>query len=234
MEVVMKLFKKIILILLISCVIGLLLFIGVGFANYVQKTNEVSIEEKVKGIKDKKDFVRSDEISSYLLEATVTIEDHRFYDHGGVDYYAMARALVENIFAQTIVGGGSTITQQLAKNMYFTYQPSYLRKVSEIFVAYDLERELGKDDILELYVNEINYGDNYIGIYAASKGYFNKEPKNLTLYEASLLAGIPQSPSNFQLSNHLDDAKERQKQVLNAMVREEKITKEEMEKIIQS
>ena len=139
----------------------------------------------------------------------------------------MARALYQNVLAGQIRGGGSTITQQLAKNMYYTYQPSYLRKVSEIFTAYDLEKELSKKEILELYVNVINYGDNYIGIKAASEGYFHKKPKDLTLDEATLLAGLPQSPANYQLSNHESAARKRQVQVLDAMIRENMIDEQQ-------
>lgn len=225
----MKIVKKIILIILLLVIIGLTLFIGGGYVNYVKATNEMSIKDKVKSIRNEKNYVSYDDISETLLEATVSIEDRRFYDHNGVDYRSMARALVENIFAGEIVGGGSTITQQLAKNVYFTYQPSYIRKVSEIFVAYDLEKVLSKKEILELYVNVINYGDNYIGIKAAAEGYFHKEPKDLTLDEATLLAGLPQSPANFQLSNHEAEARIRQKQVLKAMVRDDHISETQME-----
>lgn len=228
----MKIVKKIILIILLLVIIGLTLFIGGGYVNYVKATNEMSIEDKVKSIRNEKNYVSYDDISETLLEATVSIEDRRFYDHNGVDYRSMARALVENIFAGEIVGGGSTITQQLAKNVYFTYQPSYIRKVSEIFVAYDLEKVLSKKEILELYVNVINYGDNYIGIKAAAEGYFHKEPKDLTLDEATLLAGLPQSPANFQLSNHEAEARIRQKQVLKAMVRDGHISETQMETLI--
>lgn len=228
----MKIVKKIILIILLLVIIGLTLFIGGGYVNYVKATNEMSIEDKVKNIRNEKNYVAYDDISETLLEATVSIEDRRFYDHNGVDYRSMARALVENIFAGEIVGGGSTITQQLAKNVYFTYQPSYIRKVSEIFVAYDLEKVLSKKEILELYVNVINYGDNYIGIKAAAEGYFHKEPKDLTLDEATLLAGLPQSPANFQLSNHEAEARIRQKQVLKAMVRDGHISETQMETLI--
>lgn len=224
----MKIVKKIILIILLLVIIGLTLFIGGGYVNYVKATNEMSIKDKVKSIRNEKNYVSYDDISETLLEATVSIEDRRFYDHNGVDYRSMARALVENIFAGEIVGGGSTITQQLAKNVYFTYQPSYIRKVSEIFVAYDLEKVLSKKEILELYVNVINYGDNYIGIKAAAEGYFHKEPKDLTLDEATLLAGLPQSPANFQLSNHEAKARIRQKQVLKAMVRDGHISETQM------
>ncbi|MFR5526430.1 MAG: transglycosylase domain-containing protein [[Clostridium] innocuum] len=223
----MKIIRKLFLILLLIILIVLTLFVGLGFVNYVKATNEVSIREKVEEIKNKKSYVTYDEISEELLQATVAIEDRRFYEHLGVEYRSMARALYQNVLAGQIRGGGSTITQQLAKNMYYTYQPSYLRKVSEIFTAYDLEKELSKKEILELYVNVINYGDNYIGIKAASEGYFHKKPKDLTLDEATLLAGLPQSPANYQLSNHESAARKRQVQVLDAMIRENMIDEQQ-------
>lgn len=217
---------KLFIIVLLMIVIG---YFIVGYLNYVRATDEVSIEEKVSIIRAQDTYVSIDEISPYLLQATTSIEDRRFYEHHGIDLRSMARALLNNIFAKSIVGGGSTITQQLAKNMYYTYQASYVRKVSEILTALDLEKMFTKQEILELYVNIINYGDNYFGIYEASMGYFGKEPSDLTLAEASLLAGIPQSPSNLQLSNHLEEAQSRQNQVLDAMVRDGWITEEEKE-----
>ena len=228
----MKIIRKLFLIFLLIIVILLTLFIGLGFVNYVKATNDVSIQEKVKEIKSRDSYVSYDEINENLLKATVAIEDRRFYEHHGVEYRSMARALYQNVVAREIRGGGSTITQQLAKNMYHTYQPSYLRKVSEIFTAYDLEKELSKKEILELYVNVINYGDNHIGIREASEGYFHKKPKDLTLDEATLLAGLPQSPANYQLSNHEDVARRRQIQVLNAMVRESMINEDEKMAVI--
>lgn len=229
----MKLIKRIVVIFLIALLSLGIIFVGVGYLNYRQAVSNAPIEDKVSAIQKQKHYVKSEDIASELLEATVSIEDRRFYEHNGVDYRSLARALVNNIFAKGIVGGGSTITQQLGKNLYFDYQPSYIRKMSEIFLAYDLEGELTKQEILELYVNVINYGDDHIGIYAASMGYFGKEPKDLTLDEASLLAGLPQSPSNFQLSDHEDAARIRQKQVLEAMHRDQHITQEEMNLIIE-
>ena len=112
------------------------------------------------------------------------------------------------------------------------YDTSITRKITEAFLTYELEGNYEKDEILELYLNVINYGDGYIGIAAASRGYFGKEPSQLTLDEASLLAGIPQSPSNFQLSDHLAQAQEKQKVVLEAMVRENKISEAQMNEIV--
>ena len=228
----MKIIKRILLLFLVALLTLGILFVGVGYVNYKKAVSDVSIEEKVKEIREKPDYVKTKDISPTLIQATISIEDYRFYQHKGVDYRSLARALVNNIFASGIVGGGSTITQQLAKNLYFDYQPSYLRKMSEIFLAYDLEAELSKEEILELYVNVINYGDNHMGIYQASMGYFGKTPDQLTLDEASLLAGLPQSPSNYQLSNHEDAARKRQKMVLSAMVREKHISQQDMDTII--
>lgn len=230
----MKLIKRILILIVLLLLLVALIFVGVGFFNYKHAIHEESIPDKVAQIQSEEQYVSYEDISPYLLKATVSIEDRHFYTHHGVRYTSMARALVSNISAHSVVGGGSTITQQLAKNMYYSYQPSYLRKVSEIFTAYALERVLTKDTILELYVNIINYGDNYFGIKEASEGYFHKEPKDLTLDEATLLAGIPQSPSNLQLSNHMDRARERQKYVLKAMVRDDKITQKQMDTIIKA
>lgn len=230
----MKIIKRILLLFLAALLTLGILFVGVGYVNYKKAVSDMPIQEKVEKIRSQPHYVKIDEISPTLLEATVSIEDHRFYQHNGVDYRSLARALVNNIFASGIVGGGSTITQQLAKNLYFDYQPSYIRKMSEIFLAYDLEAELSKKEILELYVNVINYGDNHMGIYEASMGYFGKTPDQLSLDEASLLAGLPQSPSNYQLSNHEAAARNRQKMVLSAMVREKHISQQDMDTIVAS
>lgn len=227
----MKLLKQILLTICLLLLIGGTLFIGVGYFNYRSKINEVSVKDMVAEVQSNPNYVTYANIDQDVLEATVSIEDRRFYEHHGIDYLGMGRALVGNIFAKGITGGGSTITQQLAKNLYFTQQPSYIRKVSEIFVAYDLEKLLSKQEILELYVNVINYGDNHFGIKQASEGYFQKDPSDLTLDEASLLAGLPQSPSNLQLSNHMDAARVRQKQVLDAMRRDGHITQSQSDGI---
>ena len=228
-----RIIKKLISIFLLLLLIMSILFIGIGYVNYVKAIDDVSIEDKVAEIRKRPHYVTFDKINENLFTATVAIEDRRFYEHHGVEYRSMLRAAVTNVFAHGIVGGGSTITQQLAKNLYFDYQPSYLRKVSEIFVAYDLEKKLSKKEILELYVNVINYGDNHIGIYEAAHGYFHKEPSELTIDEATLLAGLPQSPSNYQLSNHYKEARLRQKQVLEAMVDTDVLTSHEMQQLLQ-
>lgn len=229
----MKIIKKLILwcFLLLIMAGGVVTFFG--SRQYKDAVGEISIADKVAEIQTSSTYVPYEKISPSLLQATVAIEDHRFYTHHGIDYIATARALLTNIFQQEIVGGGSTITQQLAKNMYFGYHTSLIRKISELFVAHDLESQYTKEEILTLYVNIINYGDNHMGIKEASEGYFHTTADNLTLEQASLLAGLPQSPANYQLSNHYEQALLRQQQVLKAMVREDMITQTQMDAIIQ-
>ena len=228
----MKRFKVFIKLIAITILLGIILIFAFGYGNYVKVSNKISVEEKVGIIQQTQSYTRIENISPYLIQATISIEDHRFYEHHGIDFVSLLRAFINNLFSKGIVGGGSTITQQLAKNMFYSYNASYIRKISEMFSAIDLEKKLDKNEILELYVNIINYGDNHMGIYEASMGYFDKVPSDLTLAEASLLAGIPQSPANFQLSNHLEDAKIRQKAVLEAMVRDGWITQSEMETVL--
>jgi penicillin-binding protein 1A len=130
-------------------------------------------------------FVDYDSISSHMINALIATEDVRFYDHSGIDIKALFRAIIKRgIFQQKEAGGGSTITQQLAKNMYFGFEPSLIRKIAELFMTNDIENNYSKDEILELYINIINYGDNHMGIYEASIGYFNKHPKNLSFNDS--------------------------------------------------
>ncbi len=178
------------------------------------------------------DYVEFEDISPYLLKATVAIEDRRFYEREGFDLIAFFRATYHNITSMSLTEGGSTIPQQLAKIVYFNYETNLERKVAEIFLMYDFESCYSKDEILEMYVNIINYGDGNIGIYDASMNYFQKAPSDLDLYEATLLAAIPQSPANYQLSNDNPLTYTRQKKVLNDMLEEEMITSDMYEECL--
>lgn len=221
------------LLLLLLCLIILpLSYITYnGYREYDIALSTNPLDEYITSIRQQDDYVPIDQINESLLQATVAIEDRRFYDHNGIDLIGIARAMTDSVLAKSIVGGGSTITQQLAKNLYFSLNYSLERKVAEAFMARQLEKHYSKDEILEVYVNVINYGDNHMGIYQASMGYFQKEPIDLTLDEASLLAGLPQSPANYQLSNHKEAARIRQQQVLAAMLKEEMITQDQIDQI---
>lgn len=217
------------MLLLSACVV--VLAIGVvtmmGYHQYREAVGSMSLTEKIEEIQSRPHYTAYEDISEHLLHATIAIEDRRFYQHSGLDYLATTRALLGNIVGGN-PSGGSTITQQLGKNMYFGYEPSVIRKVAELFVAKDLEHHLDKSEILTLYVNIINYGDHHMGIYEAAYGYFGVAPSQLTLAQASMLAGLPQSPANYQLSDHYDRAKIRQEQVLSAMVKAGYINEQEM------
>lgn len=176
-----------------------------------------------------------DRISPYLRAAAVSTEDQTFYENNGLNTSGLIRAAVVNLtpfgdqfFQQS---GGSSITQQLAKQVYIPvqqrYERSVTRKLREAVIALELTRRYPKDQILEWYLNSISYGSVYIGIEAASQGYFGKDAKDLTLAESALLAGIPQSPAAYDLGTHFPAAKARQGQVLELMVRHGAITQEQ-------
>lgn len=229
MKLLFKILRKIFLLLLTLCCIFALILTGLGFIEYKKAVHEKSIIDSVEEIRSKDNYVKLNEMSKYMPQAMVAIEDHRFYEHGGVDYISLIRAVTKNIINQKMVEGGSTITQQLAKNMYFGFEPSLIRKVGEVFVSRELEKYYTKDEILELYLNIVNFGDNHMGIYEASYGYYHKHPKDLNLVESSTIAGITQSPSNYQLSNLNPKTKERQIAVINAMVKYMELNEEDAE-----
>ncbi len=130
-----------------------------------------------------------------------------------------------------LLKAGSSITQQVAKNLCFSNKKTFYRKVAELFVVDKLEKNYSKEEILELYINNIYYGNGYYNIYDASMGYFNKKPSDLNLYEATLLAGVPNAPSRYAPTVNLSLAEERQSQVLDAMVRYNCLSQEEADNI---
>ena len=176
-------------------------------------------------------FVKFSDLAEDYRNAVIAVEDHRFYDHGPVDFIAIARALYVNLTNWELREGGSTITQQVAKNVIFSQEETFTRKLGEIFAAYDLEKNYSKNEIFELYVNTAYFGDGYYGIYEASYGYYNKAPKDLNLDEASMLAGVPNAPSVYAPTVNPDLAKKRQAHVLERMVENGYITQEQADAI---
>ncbi|MBQ6132323.1 MAG: PBP1A family penicillin-binding protein [Selenomonadaceae bacterium] len=162
--------------------------------------------------------VKIEQIPMNLQNAFVAIEDNRFYEHKGVDPRGLARAAYTNIVSQEIAEGGSTITQQLAKNAYLTQDRTYKRKIQEIFLALQLEKQYTKQEILELYLNQIYFGQGAYGVQAAAKTYFGKNVEDLTLGECAMLAGIPKSPNYYSPFNNLNAAIARRDTVLDQMV----------------
>lgn len=217
MKGLLKFIRNVILIILLIGIIIAGYVIYDGYKLYKDVISKESIEDAVNKIESKEDFLSYDEIPKDYINATVAVEDHRFYEHPGFDVISIGRALVTNIKNLEIVEGGSTITQQLAKNMYFSFEKKFSRKVAEVFVAIDLEKKYDKDEILALYINVIYFGDGYYGLNAASHGYFDKEPSELTFDEITLLAGLPNAPSAYAPTTNSSLARKRQELVIEQM-----------------
>lgn len=223
MKFIRKLLFAIFLLIIIICSI----FFLIGHSYYSKALKEKPLISRVDEITQRGNFVKFEDMSSYYRNAVISVEDHRFYDHGPVDFIAIARAFFTNVKNGELQEGGSTITQQVAKNVIFSQEQSWLRKLGEIFAAYDLEKNYTKNEIFELYVNTAYFGDGYYGIYDASYGYYKKSPRDLNLDEASMLAGVPNAPSVYAPTVNPDLAKKRQYHVLNTMLEYGYITKDE-------
>jgi penicillin-binding protein 1A len=169
--------------------------------------------------------LRLKDMPRYLPQAVIATEDRRFYRHFGIDLYGMARAAFADLKAGRIVQGGSTITQQLAKNLFLTSERTIPRKIRETMLALWLEHKFTKDQILELYLNRVYLGAGTYGVDAAAHRYFNKSARNFTLYEAAVIAGLLKAPSRFSPANDQARASSRADQVLQNMVEEGYITK---------
>lgn len=163
-------------------------------------------------------YLRLGEISPWLPKAVIAVEDRRFYTHFGLDLFGTARAVVHNLLAGGYVAGGSTITQQLAKNLYLGPERTLLRKLRELYLALWLEARLSKDEILELYLNRVYFGAGAWGAEAAARTYFGKPAHALDLAESAMLAGLLKAPSRYALTADPDAARARAAVVLRAMV----------------
>ena len=231
----MKFFKRLILFVILAIII----IAGIIYLNgkklYNETLDKLSLSDKIAEIKSIDTYVPLKDVSKYYTDAVIAVEDHRFREHGPVDYIAIIRAIVSNIRAKDLNEGGSTITQQVAKNLYFMDGNNYdvvSRKIAEILISIDLEKEYSKDDVLEFYINTIYFGEGYYGIREASNGYYKKEPKDLNLSEASMLAGIPNAPSVYAPTINPNLAKSRQGKVLSSMVEYGYISQKEADEII--
>ena len=203
-----------------------------GYDLYRGAIAALPLDQAVQKVRAKADYTTLDALPDIYKAAVISTEDRRFYWHIGIDPIAIVRAAVKDIAAQSFDEGGSTITQQLAKNLYFTQEKKFSRKIAEVFVAFDLERNYTKDEILELYVNSIYYGSGYNSVAAASEGYFGKTPSEMTDAECTLLAGLPNAPSAYSPHARPDLALARQAQVLKALVRDRKLTQAQADAIL--
>lgn len=199
---VIKSFILIILAVILICgAIAAPTFID-GYKMYKTAVTEKPIDVAIAEIRTDADYVKLDNISKDFASQVVESEDIRFYHHGAVDIISIVRAAYYNTKAGTIVEGGSTITQQLAKNMYFSFDQTYTRKVAEMFAAFDLEKVLTKDEILEMYCNVAYFGQGCYGIKEASMHYYKVAPENLSDAQTAALVYTLRSPENYNPNVH--------------------------------
>lgn len=168
----MKKFFKVVFFLLLILLSISILFIGKGYNMYKEAIKNMSLEEKIAKIQNKENYTEFSELPQIYVNAVISVEDKRFYEHNGIDLIAIGRAAINDIKVMSYVEGGSTITQQLAKNLYFTQEKKLERKIAEVFMAWQIEDNYSKEEIFELYVNSIYYGDGYYSVKTACKRLF--------------------------------------------------------------
>lgn len=174
------------------------------------------------------------EVSPYFQSAIIATEDSRFYRHSGLDHISLLRALYVNFKSGRIAQGGSTLTQQLSKNLFFSFERNWIRKIKELLIALQMESTFTKDQILEAYCNQVYFGHGAYGVEEASEVYFGKQAKDLTLLQAATLAGVPSSPNEINPFANVERSQSRTRYVLNRMKKEHYISQEQMEMALTS
>ena len=219
----------------VVCIWGIYLYAYISPKIVLNSANRIYLydnkEELVFESNNNNDWVSLKDISMYVTNATIISEDKSFYNHSGFDYLRIGKAMFNNIKSGTIVEGASTISQQYVKNLYLDFNQTWKRKIDEAFLTIKLELRYSKDEILEGYLNTINYGQGNYGIASASKYYFNKNASDLTLEEALMLVGIPRSPENNNPIANYDNCIKRARIIASLLVKNGYITKEEYDNL---
>ena len=227
---IFKLLKLNFLLLILLCG-GIFIYIKTSPKPEIYSANNLVLYDSTENVffqgNESKEWIGLDEISDYLIKATIYTEDKHFYKHFGFDLFRILKASYINIISGKTMQGASTITQQYAKNLFLDFDKTWKRKWDEMWYTMKIEANYSKDEILEGYLNTINYGHGMYGIENASKFYFNKSAKDLDLAEASILTGIPKSPANYSPIVNFDLAKKRQLTILELMAKNKIITEEE-------
>ncbi len=231
--------KIAIALMIIFCVFYTILFLCAKYGSQIdiENSNSIYMYDKdgktfYEGNNGTKKWIKLKDISKHLINATIYSEDKNFYEHNGFDIPRIIKSTLVNIKSKDLKEGASTITQQYARNLFLTFDKTWERKIKEAWYAFKLETQYSKDEILEGYLNTINYGNGILGIENAALYYFNKSAKDLTLAESSMLAGIPKSPNNYSPLNDEKAAKKRQKQILQSMVNNGVISQKEMNDVL--
>ncbi|WP_243001330.1 biosynthetic peptidoglycan transglycosylase [Faecalibacterium sp. OF04-11AC] len=181
-------------VLLVALIAAAATFGWQGYKLYQSAVQATPLETLYQNITARPSFVPYDQLPQTYIDAVLSVEDSRFVHHHGVDPLAIARALWADLRSGTLAEGGSTITQQLAKNVYFTQEKRMARKAAEMFAALDIEKHYSKQEIFEMYVNTIYFGNGCYGVAEAAEGYFKTDAASLTDAQAVVLAGLPQAP----------------------------------------
>lgn len=205
-----------------------------GYCLYTAALEGLPLQAAARQVREQAGFTPISQLPQTYLTAVVSAEDHRFYEHNGIDLIAIGRALYNDLRTLSLAEGGSTITQQLAKNLYFTQEKEFTRKAAEVFMAWKLEHDFSKEEILELYVNSIYFGSGCYTVGDASRAYFGKAPADMDDGECTLLAGIPNAPGVYDLNVNPGLARQRQRQVVELMVEYGGFTRSRADRILDS
>ena len=215
----MKIVRNILLAILAIILVTVIVLYSLGNNMYQEALNGETLESVVEEIRENPNYIEYEDLPQNYINAVIAVEDHRFREHGAIDFIAICRAIYVNITSFSLREGGSTITQQVAKNMfYITEGKPVIRKIAEILTSFDLEGKYSKDEIVELYVNTIYFGDGYYGIEEACQGYLGKNATEMTLADCTMMAGIPNAPSVYAPTVNPDLTRSRQETAIADMV----------------
>lgn len=209
MKTLARIIRRVLVIALVAVIAMCALTVWRGYGMYREALADRPISQTVEELRATDTYTELDELPQTYLDAVVAVEDHRFYEHGGVDPIAICRAAFNDLRTLSLREGGSTITQQVAKNLFFTQDKHFERKVAEVFMAFDLEARYSKREILELYVNSSYFGSGYTGIGQAAPGYLGCDPSDMSDYECALMAGFPNAPELFAAYPQAADSRAR-------------------------
>jgi len=228
-----KILKRICRLLLLILLVILLTLLGQGYFRYRREIERKPMNQAVEEYTAREEYAEFDQIDEDFVHAVISVEDKRFFERKGYDFIALFRALYHNLAAGKMVEGGSTISEQIAKNLYLDGVVDGLEdKMAEIFLMMDLEKNYSKEELFALYANMNYYGDGNWGIRDAAKSYYSLDCNDLSLGKAAILAGIPNAPAIYQLSDGYDLAKKRQEWVLQTMLNNGYIDEIEMEEAL--
>lgn len=232
MKKVLKIALRVVLILIALFAIVTGFFAVRGAILWNKAKDGLSVGRAAEAIRAAEHFTPYEDLPQFYIDAVISVEDRRFWDHSGISVRSIARAVFYDLKTKSLEQGGSTITQQLVKNVWFSEEKKFERKFAEVFAAFELERELDKKDIFELYVNTIYFGSGCYGVGAAAWGYFGKAPSQLSDYECAMLAGLPNAPSAYSPDESPELARQRLEQVLDAMQANGVLTEEAANEIL--